>query len=346
MNIHSLRRLARIAPIAALVLLTAVGCRTLPNVSGFADATTQLYWTVQSAGDGAVAEVAAVEQGMSGAAAAQGASLSNKVAQSWQPLIKATKAVVVYSESLRALVQSGQQGKEQAQQALAAVDSLVKTTAGAFPGGEAGSATAEGIFAGVTELWGALAREIAARSLAQAIEKTDPVIQKVAAGLSAGFSGMDQLLDASETALLDHLINKYDEQKTRLNTYEAIRRDLLAEAVSGNNGFTSDTNLLARWQWAEKIIESEQQQAWYKEYMAEKLSIQTRLSAEREIVRKAPSLITAWAASHKELAKAVREKGSPDFTVLLTLSRDLYDTYQQTKARVEAVKTEALKQQL
>jgi hypothetical protein len=331
----------RVVPL--FLALAAAGCHTLPNVSRFSEAPTQLYSTVQVAGGYAVAEMAAVESGMSGGPPAPGESLSNKVATGWQPMIKSTKAVARYSDSLRALVESGKDGRANAREALGAVDTLVKSVASAYP---AGGAVTEGIFSGVSELWGVIAQEIAARSLARVIEKTDPVIRQVATNLGVAFRGMSQVLEASETALFDHLLNKYDEQKTRLNTYESLRTDLLTEVVSQGGDFAGATNLLARWQWVEQVIASERQQPWYKEYMAEKLAIQVRLEAEREIVRRAPALIAAWAASHGELVRAIRQKGPPDFTELITLSRDLAETYEQCRARVEAVKAEALKQQL
>ena len=343
-NVSFLRHLFRTVPLAVFLLLTAVGCGTLPNVSHFSDVTTQLNGLVRTAGAATVAEVAAAEQGMT--KRAPGGGLSNAVAQGWQPALKAAKALADYSDSLRALVESGQNGEAEAKAATAALKPLVETAVSAFPAGAVGGEVLDGLLLAGEKIYGAIAKEIAARSLAKAISNSDPLIQQVAARLSAGFSGMSQILESSDLTLEHHLMTKYQAQKKYLNAYEQERDALLTRTLDQDNHVTGDTNLLARWQWVEKLIEAEHQKDWYKDYMAEKLSIQTRLEAEREIVRKAPALLTAWAASHKELVKAVQQKGTPDFTELLTLSRDLFETYQQTKARVEAVKAQTLKNKL
>jgi hypothetical protein len=327
----------RIAPL--LLVLAMAGCRTLPNVSRFSEATTQMYVAVQTAGANAVAEVAAAEKGIAGVSN----QLSAAVAKNWQPAVVAAKAVARYSGSLRTLVESGQHGETNAREALAAVDTLVKSVAGAFPGGDA---VASGVITGVAKTWGLVARELAARSLGEVIEKTDPHIQDLASALSQEFIALANLIEGTEAQQLKNLMMKHNEPRARLNTYEGIRTRLLAQMISGDGEFTSDTNLLARWQWVEKLLESERQQPWYRDYVAERLCIEARLQAQQEVARKTPALLNAWAASHQELLKVVRAKGAPDFTELVTLSQDLWQTYEQTKTRVEAIKAEALKGRL
>lgn len=337
MKTSLIKSLSRIAPLSACLLLVAAGCGTLPDVGRFSDATTQLYVTVQTAGDAGVAELAAVDN-----ARPAGSKSDNvaKVAKGWQSATTAAKAVAEYSDSLRTLVESGEQGKANAQKAVQSVDTLVKTVAIAYPGGEAGAAMAEGIFDGLATLYGAVAREVAARKLAKEIQNADPFIQKVGDGLAKQFLGLGQILQSSKKTLLFQVEDKYSTEKQRLNLQEGLRNELMMQA-STNGQLTTNASLLDRWQWADKMVQSEREQPWHHAYIADQAAVTTRLDAKLAVVQKAAGVIRAWAASHKDLVTAVQEKRSPNFAVLMALSQDLLETYEQTKTKVEQIKSQS-----
>ncbi len=352
-----IQRIFRIAPAGALVLLTAVGCRSLPDVSRFSDATTQLYVTVQTAGDSAVSELATVEK-----ARLDGRQSNNaaKVAKGWESATVAAKAIADYSDSLQALVESGDQGKANAAKAVGAVDTLVKSVAGAYPGGEEGAVIAKGVFDGLASLYGAAARELAARKLAREIHEADPFIQKIAESLAQQFNGLALILRSAKNTLLFQVEDKYSVQVQNLNQYEGLRTALMDQARTvlnlavtntllttnlqvqalNSSQLTITSNILDRWQWAEKMVQAERQQPWYQGYLAEQAAVAARLDPEIAVAERAPSVITAWAASHKDLARAVEQNRSPNFAVLTALSQDLLATYEQTRSRVEQIKSQ------
>ena len=336
MNYSMNPHLLRIAPVCALLVVTVTGCHTLPDVSQFSDATTQLYVTVQTAGQSAQAEQALIQK-----TRADGKSRDNSAAigKGWQSATDAAKAVAEYSDSLRALVESGKQGKAAATKALQSVDTLVKSVAKAYPGGDAGSTVLDGAFQGLSTLYGAVAQDVAAKKLAGMIQKADPCVQNIAEGLAKQFLGLAYILRSSKLVLLYQVEEKYTAHVQSLNMYDGVRTNLLAEATAGGE-LTTNASLLERWQWAEKMVQAERQQPWYVEYTAAKASINARLDAEIAVVQKASGVINAWGASHKDLVKAVKENRTPNFAVLMVLSQDLLTTYEQTRAKAQQVQTQ------
>ena len=89
------------------------------------------------------------------------------------------------------------------------------------------------------------------------------------------------------------------------------------------------------------MVQAERQQPWYRDYLAEAAAVEARLDARISIAEKATGVINAWAASHRDLVVDVRRNRSPNFAVLTALAQDLMATYEQTKTKVEQIKSPA-----
>ncbi|MFH0939917.1 MAG: hypothetical protein V1899_11665 [Planctomycetota bacterium] len=269
---------------------------------------------------------------------------------SWEPRIAAMKALAEYSASLQALVESGNHGANAAKAATGAVADLLSKLGAAYPAGAIGSEITSGAIQGFVAAWKAVARELAARSLAEAIEKADPTIQSIGTILAIDFMGAKKITAANKSMALMYIDEKYNvvrnedgtpsrddkgheiSLRKKLNDLENSRAAIRENLLDKDGKLVSER--AAQLREIDGVIESEKRQQWHINYIAEKNAIVSRCDGQVAITEKAALLIKVWAASHGDLLRAVKENRAPTFTMLTTVAADLFKIYRETQSRI------------
>lgn len=298
------RRLAlgRSSAAAAVLLLGATGCTTLPDTQPFTTATVSLQGAIASSGAAVVAEMKATPP------LAKSKELDN-LESAWVARNEAMTALVAYARSLEEITAAGRAGEDSARKLVEAAGAL----AGAV--GQKSAATSEaGKLVGDTFMLisGEIARARAAKSLEAALAQLQPMMERLAQLLAADLQSLDGLLRTAAGLEKGALVAKYNDAigfrrqllATQTELQKSIRNQLADDAPASQLKGSDDLALV--------VTLLGQGDAAYTEYTRAEAALDARVRAGRQLIAETGPALTAWAATHGNLLVALRTKRPPN----------------------------------
>lgn len=289
---------------AFFTLLT--GCATLPDLTPYRDATMQLRSAVLAGGS-------AVQSGLDAAAGSYEAGdptaqrigeNAQKFTTDWNERIEAADALVAYADAVADIARSATEG---AGAARALADSLGKLATGVGvvlpPSGTVAAATDAAAF-----IYGHIAAVRAAQSLDQALQSAQPAVDRVAILFAQDLRASQDLLRASHRLQRDALVLKYNEEMGYLKALTSERKK-----IYGKGSLRPEDE-----QRLKKLGELYEATLSWREPMEKDLAgMESTLKVRIGLIKATQTAVAEWAAAHRNIAAAVREKRSVNVEALV-----------------------------
>ncbi len=314
-----LRAIAGWLALAFFTLLS--GCATLPDLTPYRDATMQLRSAVLAGGS-------AVQSGLDAAAGSYEAGdpaaqrireSSQKFATDWKARIEAADALVAYADAVADIARSATEG---AGAARSLADSLGKLATGVGivlpPSGTVAAATDAAAF-----VYGHIAAVRAAQSLDQALQSAQPAVDRVATMLALDLQASQDILRASHRLQRDALVLKYNEEMGYLKALTSERKQIYGRASLR----PEDEQRL------KKIGELYEATRVWREPMEKNLAeMESTLRVRVGLIKATQTAVAEWAAAHRNIAAAVREKRSVKVEALVQATLEAREIVRRLRA--------------
>ena len=315
----SIRGLAK--PLLPVVLALLTGCATLPDMSPYRDATLQLRSTVVAGGNAVQSglESAAASYEKGDATAAKIREEADKFNAEWQARIVGADALVAYSEAVTDIARSGTQG---AASAHSLADALTGLAAGVGvvlpPAGTVATVTDVATF-----VYGHIAVARAAKSLDQALQSAQPVVDRVATLLSQDLQASLDILHAARRLQATALALKYNEETAYLKTLAEERK-----TIYGKGTLTpADEKRLRQ---IDALFEATRE--WREPMEQAQAEMETNYRLRIQLIHATQAAVAEWAAAHRSLAAAVRENRSVNVEALVQATLEAKELVRRLRA--------------
>jgi hypothetical protein len=295
----------RAIPLALLAGALFSGCAALPEIGPFVDASAQLRTSVASSGDVVATELRRIEGGNKRA---------EELEKQWAQRVKACDALVQYADSLQAIASAGQAGRQAAQSIADSVTALAGAAGVALPGAQAvGVATdaAKFIFVQIS-----LAR--AAESLERSLSAAAPAVDEIAAQISRDLKILESIVLTASDASINKATSDNNDMLGFRKNLTRMRGDVfnkLSQPLS--------PSLIKELEEINKLMDATRgpNEAYEKEIAG----LTKRRNAATSLIRAASDAVNQWAASHRQLVAAVRERRPVNPQSLVDATRELRD---------------------
>ena len=305
--VGSLRILSTLVVVGGL----SGGCASLPDTRGFTAATIQLKEAVGTTGEAVNAEVVSARN--AGATTVSEESIRNLEA-AWSGTMRSLDAMVAYAQSIEQIVDSGNRGPEGAKAVADSVKRLVDT-ARVDAITEAGSKVAQLSLETVAFVYGEYTKNVAAKSLEEALERAGPAMVKISALVQAQVADARRLFVQQISAQVIELdggsgYGDWIRQNDDLSGNEKkATAQLLALTTQGSAGDPERIKeLRLRLDHLDRVRPPIARHV--SEYHGKVEAIRRREKAGLSIIGAARNALATWGATHQQLAEAVRERRS------------------------------------
>ncbi len=302
MNHRSLARKAHVCGVG-LLLMAVIGCGPVPDMAPFVSATVDLRASVVSAGQVVSYELGSTDQ-----------TRQEQFNDGWKGREDTLHAMVLYAESLQAVVAAGNKGAKSAEKVIDSVSELAKAVGHPIPLGESAVEIASDAIKLIAKNM-ALAR--AAKSLEESLFRIQPAIEELAELMIQDLTDLDAIIQ---------LANKKAETEFRrrdefswLKPYRhKLRTQLMAVDVN-----TADPATLQRAEHVAKLFETTEFIVAQRD--AGLAQIERRLKLSRHLVVKTRLALKEWAIAHHTIAVAIKNRKPVDAHSVLVISTDIRD---------------------
>lgn len=307
---------------AVVALFVITGCQT-PDLKPFADSTAALNTAVREGQKVFVRELEAIKAADKEAAYVDGALTS--FTNHWQLRVAFMDSVVEYTEQLAAVADAPRQ---RAENTAAMADALKKVADNFGPYGAAVTGTLD-IVRKVDQL---AAQARVARTLAQAIEKANPVITNVVSLLCQDFAAMEGALRVERKGLPGLLRRPYDDaleaRKMLLAQMPELYTRLLQQGNSSGWGpaagnFNRDV--------AEGAKALAQMDSWYLPLKAQLKESDERIAAGVALLSGARNGVLKWGEIHGKLIEDLAHHRQPNWRLLLETAREIQNDIERIR---------------
>lgn len=306
---RSVRTLPGLLLPAVLALLA--GCASLPDVAPYRDATLALRSAVVAGGN-------AVQSGLESAAASYEAGdptakqieeQSDRFGTEWRARVAGADALLAYTEAVADIARSGTQGDASAR---ALADALTGLASGVGivlpPAGTVATLTDAAAF-----IHGHIAVVRAARSLDQALQSAQPVVDRVATVLSQDLQAALDILHAARRLQATALALKFNEETAYLKALAKERKDLY-----GKSSLTpADEQRLRR---IGELFDATRE--WREPMEKAQAGMAADYRLRLQLINATQAAVAEWAAAHRSIAAAVRERRSVNVEALVQATLD------------------------
>jgi hypothetical protein len=280
-----------LAGVAALVL---GGCASLPNIAPFVEASSQYRSAVVASG--AVVEAELIDIGGKEDAAAFG--------REWAIRIRATDALVSYSQALESIAASGAQGAQSARSVADAVTGLASAAGVALPP----AATVGTVTDAATFVYGQIAAVRASAALGEALRNAIPAVDRIATTMGLDLNSAQDIFNAANVQAKTRLVMKYNTESAYLMS---LRDERLALYRKPARTGADEERLLQ----LDRLEESTR--SWREPMEAQERALAARRRAGDQLFVSARAALAAWALAHRDLAAAVESGRKVDVTALV-----------------------------
>ena len=268
------------------LVLMATGCAPFPDIGPFADATRQLKAAVAQSGS-TVSDELRYAGDMDDAA--------DKLDEAWKERNLAFEAIVAYSDSLEAIVNSANKGRETAGKLADSIQGFAETVGVAIPGSPAAIETATD---SIKLLAYHIANMRAARSLEDSMVEAHPAVEQIVELVVEDLEDVDEVFRLANKLSEVNIKNSY---ATRFS-YRRVLQDFVQKTDIGD---ANDAILNRRVQINELLDSTD---SWYGEYQRELAENERRLRVGRALIKTAQDSVQQWVAAHGQVASALRNR--------------------------------------
>lgn len=307
--------------VAGLLLALLTGCASLPDMTPYRDATLQLRSAVLAGGH-------AVQSGLESAAADYPAGdetakdirdKAAKFSSAWQARIEGVDALVAYAEAVTDLARSG---AEDPATVRTLADSLTR-----LAGGVGIALPPAGTLATVVDtasfVYGHIAAARAAQSLNQALQAAQPAIDRVATVLGKDLQDSVAILRAAHDLQLTAMTEKYRDERGYLTALNRERNALYAKGT-----LTPEDEQRLR-----QIGELYEATRVWREPMEKSLATADgNLKARVQLIQATQAAVAEWAAAHRGIAAAVRERRTINVEALVQATLEARELVRRLRA--------------
>jgi hypothetical protein len=304
------------AALAALVAL--VGCGTLPDAKPFADASATLAVAVKSSGR---ALTDSLREAGSATPPDEKAyqKLVDAFEQAWAGRVNAMQGVVEYSDAIADIIAAGKEGEETAKKVGSSLEALASAV------GIPLAQPAVGVASEVSQF---LLKQInvvrASKKLEEALAQAQPAVDRIAAELAS--ETQKQLKPTLQDAyknIVSGIKSQYEGDDNFVRA-SADRRLKLRERALADPKAVQELGEFERVQAAALASLKERDQ-----------KIDQAASAYRvrqQLLTSLSEATTTWAAAHRDLAAAVRDKRKVSVTELVETVAELKELIRKVRA--------------
>ena len=269
----------------ALVAM-ATGCAPFPDIGPFADATRQLKAAVAQSGS-TVSDELRYAEGMEDAA--------DKLDEAWKERNLAFEAIVAYSDSLEAIVSSGNKGRETGGKLADSIKGFAETVGIAIPGSPV---AIEAATDSIKLLAAHIANTRAAKSLEDAMVQAHPAVEQIVELVVEDLEDVDDVFRLANKLAEINLKKSY---ATRIS-YRKVLEDFVQKADIAD---ANEAILKKRAQLNELLDSTD---SWYGEYRQELEENERRLRVGRALIKTAQGSVQQWVTVHGQVASALRNR--------------------------------------
>lgn len=321
-------RVRIVVPLVAVVALVA-GCRSLPDVQPFADATSAMASSIKTAGATAVKQVERIEGARQRAIGqAPSTPIALELYDGWARRDQLFSALEDYSQSLANLVRAGNDGQASAKKLAESVSTLAKSVGGVFPAGEPAAELVTGL---AQQFYGMVVKEVAAHRLHKAIEYSNPTIRAIADLVARDLQELRDLNEQARQQQFSELARKSTSLPT-VRTLESKRVEL-AKGVNpdGTLKIIEDPATRSKIKELSEMLAQEIASPDYVQYTTKRASVVAEHDAADALLEQAVYALDAWAKAHEAIGYAVEKRRAPSLAELERITSELLTTYQTYK---------------
>lgn len=306
--------------LAALGLAAMLaGCGTLPDGRPFADASSALSASVKASGQAVSDSLRDAGGVMPADEAASYAQLASDLDKVWAERIKATQAAADYSQAIADLIAAGNAGAETTKKVGDSLGALA--TASGIP-----------VAAPLAGVGGDLARFLveriwivrASQKLEDAVDLAQPAVDRIA----------EHLADESVSKLKPILEKAYRNAVSAINGSYGTDADFDMQLLKRRKGLLEEVLKDAKKEPALRELDRTREivAPRLKERDQKVEQVSTAYKTRLQLVNALANSATAWAAAHRDLASAIREKRKVTVTELQETVTELKDLIKKVRA--------------
>jgi hypothetical protein len=269
-----------------MLVVTAIGCTSLPDIGPFADATHQLKAAVAQSGSTVSDELRNTEGG---------SETADKLDKEWEARNQAFEAIAAYSDSLEAIVSSGNQGAQAAGELADSIQEFAEAAGIIIPASPAAINAVSDSFKLLVKY---IANTRAAKSLEEAMVKAQPAVEQIVKLIVEDLEDIDGIFLAANKLVEINFKSSY---ATRISYRKALE-DFVHKADIAD----ANDAVLKRLAQVNELLDSTN--SWYSEYQQGLEQNQKRLRVGRALIKTAQASVHQWVTAHKQVVNALKNR--------------------------------------
>ena len=285
-NYNWSRKWRTMQAILLMLVVTATGCTSLPNVGPFADATHQLKAAVAQSGSTVSDELRYTKGGKDAA---------EQLVEAWKARNQAFEAIAAYSDSLEAIVSSGNQGAQAAGELADSIQEFANTAGIIIPASPAAIKVAND---SIKLLVKYIAITRAAKSLEEAMVKAQPAVEQIVKLIVKDLKDIEGIFRAANKLIEINFKKSYAARMSYRKTLE--------DFVQTANIANANDAVLKRLTQVNELLDSTN--SWHSEYQQGLEKIQKRLRVGRALIKTAQASVQQWVTAHKQVVNALKNR--------------------------------------
>ncbi|MHC4534549.1 MAG: hypothetical protein ACYS6K_11410 [Planctomycetota bacterium] len=269
-----------------MLVITATGCTSLPDIGPFTDATHQLKVAVAQSGSTVSDELRYTEGGN---------QTADKLDEAWKERNQAFEAIAAYSDSLEAIVSAGNEGAQTAGELADSIQEFADAAGIVIPASPAAIKVASD---SIKFLAQQIANTRAAKSLEEAMVKAQPAVEQIVKLIVEDLEDIDGIFRAANKLVEINFKNSY---ATRIS-YRMVLEDFVLKADIAD----ANDAVLKRLVQVNELLDSTN--SWYSEYKQGLEQNQNRLRVGRALIKTAQASVQQWVTAHKQVVNALKNR--------------------------------------
>ena len=311
-----------IRPLLLLIpALLISGCTALPDTEPFVNASLQLRSAFSAGGDAVEEELTNMEGGE---------KYADQFHKEWKERIAATDALVTYADSLKSIVDAGNQGKESAARMAGALQELAQAAGIVLPPVDAAASV---LTEGAEFIYAQIALTKAASSLEESLQRAQPAVERIAEILELDLKATDDILAVATADIQSSLEIKYNVEmaarlkllKEQKEIYKKIQQD--EELLAGGEIMDGSGTVVVMNRYEQRLLELDKLLAttdrWYKPMRKQTEAAKKRGQSARQLIAATRYALDQWAISHQQLVLAVKERQPVSVDSLVDAAREI-----------------------
>lgn len=304
--------------IAILLVSLLAGCGTLPDARPFADATSALSVSVKASGS-AIADSLREAGSVTPSDQAVYEKHIQRFEDAWSARVKAAQGAAAYSEAIADLIAAGKEGGETVKRVGDSLGALAAVS------GISLAAPAVGVAGDIARfIVDRIAIVRASQTLEEAVAKAQPAVDRIAEHLVSEADGqLKPILKDAYGNMISGIKSQYDADNDFATAFRQKQTTLRIETLK-------DSKNVSQLQEFDKVNAAVSERLKERDQKIEKAAAAYRIRLQ--LINSMSTATIAWAAAHRDLAIAIKEKRKVSVEELNDTVIDLKDLIRKVRA--------------